>query len=947
MDLQHTLLRCALAVAVATSWLGCGGPVDDGGLGSGTQELAPTCEAPQRCADGHCDDFTPTDEIVAARGLQPLDAPAVPMPPPPLGHRSVRLGSDVKGQYLRPVIPAFRTSPDGRVALLSAEIASHKLEVLRAAPVVQHHKDLAARLIGTSRVNLHARFESRMPAGTTASGAEFLCQPEAKMPFACGTSDRDDCYRLVLIHERERSDTSLQLFSIPIFVRVQNPKTVKAEIAEVRVDLDRIEASDPLPFGLMAELVSTADGRMIAGRILAGPGDGFGATLTYRLAGGREATNQFSLFYAYSDTPCDVRTWFGREAGVFTSLRPIPAAAFDPRLTPRYGLAARPLRDTLGRELGETDVLAGSYPWLDREGNNLFFSSTNPMPFSQDATQGRWPAKREGKPLQFVGTAPRGFSVVGSWTQGKVVLLDGLINNDDSGFGPEDTHQLGLYRSTTERLAVRVNGGGKDGTSELQLPDAKGNNHHIESLENRLGMHTGSLPVTPRDVVWQVTRGLMTDEIAFDDYMDPHVVLFAEMNAAVRVQPDDARNGSYLDGFGKRDGAFVHDPQDIVLQNAATSRVYAALGNGRLDGPGRIEPVALGGVRGRGLFLDAQTQLRFDVPAALEPQVAGKAYLVSAFVDARDALAGARHVLTLDDAVAPLVVTLRDGQVLSLTQGAEAPVRVDLGCAVGSWVGRWHHLGLLVEPSGAVTVLVDGNPVERRRLATPHPLRAGTLRFGRGSDGTAGVRGWYDEARVVVDGKAQLTASGSIELLCNYARGLSLGVHADSTLRARAERVPFARTRAAELGYRASQGLLWCATDFDRPFGVGRQAVPDAAHVTVLRDEILLEGTQPLRFDRARPDSRGRSFCASCHLTRAEDPGRTDGLAVQALTPGMVNVADDPRTQPMQPPSPGNDGAQALGVIPAQWVLGSDGARYPEQPQRGPVQVLRFLFRPK
>lgn len=65
----------------------------------------------------------------------------------------------------------------------------------------------------------------------------------------------------------------------------------------------------------------------------------------------------------------------------------------------------------------------------------------------------------------------------------------------------------------------------------------------------------------------------------------------------------------------------------------------------------------------------------------------------------------------------------------------------------------------------------------------------------------------------------------------------------------------------------------------------------------------------------------------------------------KAWEPVTEDAATDPRTQPMQPPSPGPEGAQAFGVIPAGWVLGSDGQRYPENATQGPVPVLRFLLR--
>lgn len=112
-----------------------------------------------------------------------------------------------------------------------------------------------------------------------------------------------------------------------------------------------------------------------------------------------------------------------------------------------------------------------------------------------------------------------------------------------------------------------------------------------------------------------------------------------------------------------------------------------------------------------------------------------------------------------------------------------------------------------------------------------------------------------------------------------------------------------------------------------------------------MRDEALLEGTEPLAYDAPRPDSRARGFCPSCHVSRDADPLRPSALALGVLEANGEPAMDDLRTQPMQPPSPGAAGAVARGHIPAGWVLAPNGKTFPASPMTGPQPILKWLLR--
>ncbi|MBK7862732.1 MAG: hypothetical protein IPJ65_29805 [Archangiaceae bacterium] len=942
----HRRHRGAWCAALAL--LSCTNPTD--ALGE-LEQAAGAC-AVSTCSGTACDDFQPTDELQAVSPPR-HGAPETVVPPPPLVRRNLRLIQETD-RYTRPIIPVYRTTPDGRVAMLYSKVATVRLEALKDGPIVKQNDQLGARIYGDNRVRLDLLHRS-LPASAELSAANlFFCQPKVANPTACGTNGRDDCYDLVIVapvHVETATEKGTVLQGIPVKVRVSNPKTPAAEVAAVDVEPQSNWklSGPPIPFNETAELVVTADGRLMSGRLLAASEED--ATVTrYTLDNGDVAERDFSLFYTYAEEPCDVRAWFARANGAFTSLRPIPAAPYDRRLkttagAPRYGLAARPLRNPNGRVYAETDVLSGAYPWMDKHGNNLIYSTTRPNLVRTEGTA-RFPVNRETGLLQVIDTSPRGFATVGSWTQGREVMLDGLINSDDFGIEAGDTHKIGLYRSSTSPIAVRVNGGGKFSENNLTMKDFRGNNHHIESTENNTYMHLGSLPVTPRDVVWTVIRGFAADEIAFDDFMDPYLVLFAEMNASWSSGPNP-RSGTLLDGFDADDatGGWAHTPSAIRLHNAATSTLYDVARPGVLEGAGRVEPVALGGVRGRGLWLEPETRARFELKEGLAAQAGSSGFYLGTFVDSRDPMTGTRHLFSFEPTSGdPVRVMVNGGSQLLVTRGSQT-LSFDASCQVGSWASRWHHVAILVESSGKVVALLDGNPVGAQSFTSPVRLSGGSVVLGGSVAAVPGLRGWYDELRLAVDGPGgHLTRAASVELLCNYARGTSVGVRPGSPSRPAAVAASFARTRATSVGVTLPVGgLLWCATNYSRDYALGRGYLPEGTFA--FRDDVLSEGTAPLAFNRPRPDSTQRSFCLSCHVEASADPGRVAGLTLSALTGRAASAEDDDRAQPMQPPLRGQTSPQARGAIPAGWVTGPDGVSRPERDLEGPLPILRWLFR--
>jgi hypothetical protein len=642
----------------------------------------------------------------------------------------------------------------------------------------------------------------------------------------------------------------------------------------------------------------------------------------------------------YSEKPCDVRAWFATNAdGSYPNLRPWSAAHYDKRLS-RYGFAAYPLRDAYGQPFQEGDLVRGSYPWMDRHGNNVFFSTILPVGIDDDSGASRYPTSTEhpllGRPTS---RSPTGFAVAGSWTHGKIVMLDGTINNEDYGVDAGDTRRYQLYR-TKAGTSIDVRVDGNSNTRAFPTANTRGNTQHMESLENTHAMHGGMRAVTPRDVVWTLTRGDAMQEIVFDDLIDPHVLLFAPMNAAWRMprelgaseQAFGTRRGLYQDGFDYVNGKYVHDVSAIELQNAATSPQYPVPTRGKLEGDARMEPVAQGGIEGRGLWLEENASAHFDFPQG--QALPARSFYLSTFFDARAPLDGGKRLLTVQTESGPANVVVHPGgvsvhrgsagsaEVASFPVNADHPWRED----------GFHHVGVLFAQSGLVTVFIDGDPLGEHKMVRPVLLGKGPqVIVGGTGNGLAGARGWYDDVRLVISGQvSQLEGAASIELLCNYARGTMASLSKESAHFANAERSPAVSMRARALGLSVDAGhRLRCVTDYSADLTV---KIPLPTGELSLRTHILeeLAGEATLHAGKPRPDTTGHGFCLTCHAEAENDPNRPQGLSIAALKPNKTPVERDVRTQPGQPYSRWDQTALVQGVVPAKWFTSIYGAEVPQ-----------------
>ena len=815
-------------------------------------------------------------------------------PEPPALVPKVHLIED--GEFLHPYLPGLRTSNDGRIGIIVEEY-NIKMFLLTPEKVdAPWHQSTP----GTSKIladqNPYLGGVSLRPDGRRGYSHQFLCEttsdfPEAdddKNPYACGTNGLNDCYDLT--HggwQSTEGDDPTRLWGTPMTVEVANPKTPDAQIVDVR--LGTSVAGPLLPTPVLWEPMATRDGRLFVARL------GYRTPLTWNNEqAGTTETGEYDLAYSLLEEDaddCDVRGW--------QRIYPIAYAPFDPRMQGKYGIAAFPFRTGQGEPVSATTVFGGTYPWVDRDGDNVFMTTLNT---SLGAQANEYPHRcvpGEGCINNDDTSRLKGVSVAGLWTQGRTVHIDNMLNNTDWGLplDPAGHRMVTLYeQGNGTPVEVRVGAGGRHKDTDYPLLKGRtGNTSIIDSVEHMFNHRQEMQPRSPADVVWLVSNGKATDELVFDDYMNPDGFIISNMIASV-----SGRRLLYQDGrFG-----------DIQLQNAAAALPdrwrTPAYGLVR-EGTGRAEAVALGGLHGRGLWLDGANELSYDIASQpSNPQESD--WYVSIFVDSRFA----------NDGVLRNLVRYPDGTALALRGRSELVFLRDNGNTVSRTVTLpsvlpttgWAHLALqLSDRNRQITVYHNGFAFDSFRLddsffnIVPGQLVVG----GEGGAGNqAGFRGWIDDFKIFAQ---QLNP----EVACNQAGGSLIGIENSSNWQSTANRYPAAsheaiNQRVSSSG-RGSFNRYACYTDYTSVYGIDVKS-PPAGTVSVREAINFPEG--PVVFNQPRPDSSNNTFCLSCH--QADSKG---GLGLDALSfDPNVNAMDDPRRQPLQALR------MVHGNIPEGWLNG-------------------------
>lgn len=814
--------------------------------------------------------------------------------------------------FTRPMVPAVRTTADGRIGLdvrtYNGDATFYLLgpENL-GAPLLQSAPGAGDIVLENATIS-----SLRLSAGFGVTKHQTLCDP-AGQPYDCAATGGvlgHDCYDFTVVAVVRTAGT-VQLVGTDITVEVSQPKTALASIVDIR---DGAQVLGPVllddagtDVDTVLEPTITADSRLIVFRT---------GRQVLDLDGFTEATDVVYATYpeevggAPTDL-CDVSQW--------TSLHRVTHAPYDGAMVGRYGIADSPMRDAMGQVVPDGRDLRVTYPWIDHKGNNLFFEAVGATLTYADGgiERERYPSSCVAGVACGVAAAPeattiptRGVGFVGRWSQGKMVVLDGAFNNIDYGLLRAETDQRMLelyapltYPSGPHDGSIRV-GTGRDNGGVAAPELCTTNTAVIDSLENAFAYRTTMRPLTVRDVVWLVNTGKASDEVVFDDYLDRRALIVSSMVGATEWSAADPRL-IYHDGFlqtGNTTGSGF--TETVWVQNGAGSQGSGVPTHGEALGDVRLEPVALGGIAGKGLWLNGTNAgLRYTLSLSSTPHT----LYAGVFIDNRAPVG----------AVVRRLFTFPDGSHLSLVGQTDVRYETSAGAVAATIalpaslpIGAWSHFAVVSRDSGhEVDLYLDGflfhrwsDPVATLFTASPGSFTVGT-------DGVAaGVRGWIDDLVV-------LTYDPGLEVACNHARGTLIGLDmgSDPSWIASASLYPLAAHAivSAALPPAMTMPRYACFHDYDDPLAANLGALPTG---TVSMRASLLFPEGPLSFGSPRPGSAGNPFCLSCHHVGADSASL--GLAALFADPAGTFMEDDPRRQPLQPPP------LLFGNIPAGFLDG-------------------------
>ena len=857
----------------------------------------------------------------------PLFAVPLPRPEIPAIERDVHMSESrspqTRPQFTRPTIPSLQTSADGRLGLGPKGQQENGRITFRLQVPEKIDQPFAVSPVGTGTDILalpnqlapdFQGFNSNTLAGSNSSHVT-LCDPSfdpdssVKNPRACGIGDADDCYDVVIIRTDRQAGPPITrgIVGISTTVRVSNPKTVNARIAEVTSD--RVVRGPSHTINAFFEPTTTADGRLLLARV------NTGSRFTWRDSSGTSHTTNSDIVYFVNDNPdafeaCDVRQW--------DNVYPVTHAPYDTTINQRYGFASQLFRDTTGTVIPD-GINLGTYGWIDKGGDNISLTTVGTALFDNqtgevsDSTLDPQCVVTNCDSDADSGNGGRlnGRVMMGLWTRGKMVLLDNLINNIDFNTHGNDAAQrsLHLYEANGNRDGrVRI-GNGRDNREERLPLGSSGTTTFFDSNEHRFNYLPNMRPVTPADVTWLISSGRGTHEVPFDDFTNPDTFIFANMAQVIEVTPSGVRrtvDGQVQNAAGGG-RVTLNNPNNPTAGSGIPDTEWRIPTHGTiLSADSRIEPIAMGGIHGKGFWLDGDGDgLEFLIPAQTR-SIENTNWYYGLYVDARGNQSGDKAMLRYPDGSE---IRLRDANTIVYTDTNGTDIHAyTIDEPVDTH--QWRHYGFQISrESGSTRVVtyLNGYQVDVfTRNGTFLQLQAnGTIAVGE-SPWVADMRAWIDEFKVIGN---QVNA----EVACNHASGTLAGITGNVSNRWNdwANNVPTtshaAITNELNGNNQTSYSRYVCYNDYSDDLAAHLNNIPSG--MTGIREAINFpEG--PVLLDRPRPDSSNNRFCLACHTNAGKD-----GLTLAALTlDDSVNAPDDPRRQPMQPDP------KVYGNIPANWL---------------------------
>ncbi len=859
------------------------------------------------------------------------------------------------GVTTRPYIPAHRTTADGRVGITrrSTEQNSTGVGFFLFVPEKYNNKlgtdyqdnpngldgknglsilSTRAGDIGDEQSGINpelaefgATTHSALPSNWVNLGHQTLCdasdartiaeQPNQQAnPYQCGDKD---CYDIKIIsHARNSTTGTRHLTSSPVTITVANPKTKNAYIESVELSRDvngepSIEYSrafSGLELRFLLEPQFTADGKLLVTRTA---NSGINWLKEGGVNPGRKSSRVDIVYIRNSNGPeaglaCDIK--------LFDTIYPFSYAPSDPKINQRYGFAKYPFRDPMGNPISDESDLQ-SYPWIDKKGNNIVFGTSRPNLYRNvsGTLVPDFPARClpgfancEDNNNIVSGGAPTGHTIMGLWTHGKAVYIDGLTNNIDYMLGRLDEHQreLQLYQPSENADGWLRIGNGTSNKIRSFSPRTGYpiNTGFFETNESAFHYLRGMEPPGPFDVSWLVSTGAVTEELPFDDYLNRLGLIVSNMSSASQ------HRGNIGHGWTNFTGNTIVAPR---LQNAATALPedlklpsYGKMFNTR------IERVASGGIVGRGLWLEGEgSYIEYAIPTEQPKNLNEMTWNIGLFVDSRfDPNANnvaPRQLIRFPDGTSVWMLgrtglQFRDGNnVLH-----EIKLRSQNQNAKG-WLPQafnhkaWNHIGFQVSNQNhTVTTFYDGMQIDTFQLlsqASPGLFSLSATDNGRGGGSLIvgqGFRGWIDEFKI-------FAGSMNLEGSCNLALGTLKGMYPNhNAVGEELQQLNTSWIKSGRYPQSSNDRIGECVATTGRPSahferyacdinyntGQVKDRYPrktDSAGMTSLRSMVNFpEG--PYITDQSRPDSLQNRFCQSCHADNQKE-----GLVLAALTSGF------------------------------------------------------------
>lgn len=806
-------------------------------------------------------------------------------------------------------------------------------------------------------------------------------------PYVC--DGNKDCYDLTFITRYQkdipyeidgRKYRKIRLGAIDATIKVSNPKSVNAKVTSVEYHQGSFKIGPVFTFPKIAEIVTAGDNRLLVTRVHRGKAYKRNRLKEpYSLVHDAKEDDINIVYSVYPEgaAQCDVTKW--------KKFHPISYAHADKAnaMKDRYKFARYPFRDSLGKIVQPGTEFGGSYPWMDMHAANLFYTAFGAdhfyniygrsveTPFKENDEDSDYESPgfmnfsnfssfdAESKMFEVRGSETVGITIAGFWTHGKSVLLDGQLNNADYAFTIIDRERTNSDRVKTNRevqLYGRTPAGRKYEKigAVRELGDAplipKEYNMHLTnnstfmgSIENRLNYHHAAKPATPRDVVWLFGSTRHTEEVAFDDYMNPFMLINAEMTAPVGYIKDSHRMKHYdgIEKSRKQSNYFSGFPQvplatPALIQNNSTApdEFLTPPFYGKIHGNSRIEPIAKGGIHGKGLWLDKASGVTFSIPTQSKAKFnisKNKNWYMSLFVDPRGPIRKTelRSLVSFSDKSIALRKVQDDSYLfdrLVFRKGNTVVGFFHLPYNLRPTHKRWMNIGVSFLNNSYPQVYINGLYAGQARVSHDkyaHQLKnmislhEGTqIVLGKNSvASTSGINGWLDEFKF-------LARNPTLEEKCNYSRGTLAKI--DSKKNPYWLNIANSYPRKAHtdisnrIGKVGSSDKYVCFTRYYGGARVGDRMTYDH-HANLknmpvgfksVREEVL-QIKNTLVYGQPRPDFKKNNFCLSCHVSGHLNPNPE--LNLLALKRHDLAMQYDNRRQPMQ------SDKLIRGVIPANY----------------------------